>query len=147
LKALRTGPSLIQLAPEPETSRETFLRVFEGVVAVDWDRVGEEQAALRGDEQKLFKSDEPRKQDIESLAKRRENLDRMTKPWGDFIDLLWGGKPTERDALAVLKPEDIPLLRKVRRAALRGYHQHAIERYNNLSHLLMSLVWKPELVR
>ena len=53
----------------------------------------------------------------------------------------------ERDVVAVLKPEDLPLVRKVRRLIISGGNQHSIEYYNSFSKILMTLVWKPELVR
>jgi len=122
LKALLQGPDLIQPAPKPQVSRKEFLRVFEAAIHTDWAR-----ASQRG------KSDS-------DLAE----MQRARKPWNDFIDLFWGGQPTERDAAAVLLAEDLPLLRKLRRRVILGCNQHAIERYNNLTGLLMTIVWNIE---
>lgn len=53
----------------------------------------------------------------------------------------------ERDLVAVLKPEDIPLVRKVRRRIIARANQHAIEFYDAFTEILMTLVWRPELVK
>jgi len=53
----------------------------------------------------------------------------------------------ERDAAAVLKPEDLPLLRKVRRRVLAGGTPHSIGFYNDFTAIIMTLTWKPELTR
>lgn len=49
----------------------------------------------------------------------------------------------ERDLVAVAKPEDVELLRKVRRRFISGSTQHAIEYYNQFAQILMTLVWTP----
>ena len=48
----------------------------------------------------------------------------------------------EHDAVAVLKPEDLPLLRKVRRKMISIGNQHMIEYYTNFTEILMARVWK-----
>ena len=53
----------------------------------------------------------------------------------------------EKDVIAVLKPEDIPLLLKVRRMIIAGVNPHAIEYYKSFTGILMAFVWKPELVK
>ena len=53
----------------------------------------------------------------------------------------------EKDVVAVLKPEDLPLVRKVRRMIIAKGNQHAIEYYNSFTEILMAFVWKPELVK
>lgn len=83
---------------------------------------------------------------LSRLQKDREELLLAQKPWSDFIDLLWGGQPTEEEAVAVLKPEDLPLVRILRRMMIAGCNQHAIGRYNDLTALLMTLAWKRERV-
>jgi len=52
----------------------------------------------------------------------------------------------ERDVAAVLRPEDLPLLRKVRRTMMATANQHAFEYYTTFTEILMALVWRPELV-
>lgn len=128
LRALLERPALIRPSSRPRVSRGEFLRVFEGVTKIDWGQVQELEKALEGSE------------------KIPEDVFLPLEPWTDFRELLWGGQPTERDAVAVLKPEDLPLLRKVRRLRIARCNQHAIEDYNDLTKILMTLVWKPELV-
>jgi hypothetical protein len=64
-----------------------------------------------------------------------------------FLDLVSRVPDGEKDVVAVLKPEDIPLVRKVRRRIILGGNQHAFAYYQDFTNILMTLVWKPELVR
>lgn len=48
----------------------------------------------------------------------------------------------ERDAVAVLKPEDLPLVRKVRRIFVRGGNQHSMSFYDDFSNIIMELSYK-----
>jgi hypothetical protein len=48
----------------------------------------------------------------------------------------------ERDVVAVCKPEDQELIRKVRRRFIARANQHAIEYYNVFSLILMTMVWQ-----
>jgi hypothetical protein len=53
----------------------------------------------------------------------------------------------EKDVVAVLQPQDLPLVRKVRRMFIASGTPHAIEYYKSFTEILMTLVWKPELVK
>jgi hypothetical protein len=53
----------------------------------------------------------------------------------------------EVDVVAVLKPEDLPLVRKVRRRIIANGNQHSIEYYKSFTKILMTFVWKPEIVK
>lgn len=53
----------------------------------------------------------------------------------------------ERDVVAVLRPEDVPLVRRVRRKMIANANQHAFEFYKSFTDILMTLVWRPELVK
>jgi hypothetical protein len=53
----------------------------------------------------------------------------------------------EVDAVATLRPEDIPLLRRARRASISRCNQHAVSDYASFTAILWALVWKPELVK
>jgi hypothetical protein len=65
----------------------------------------------------------------------------------DGSNLLVSNVPDgERDVVAVLKPEDVPLVRKVRRAMMARANLHAFEFYKTFTDILMTLVWRPELV-
>jgi hypothetical protein len=63
--------------------------------------------------------------------------------WHPFLDLVSAVPDGERDVVAVLKPEDLPLVRKVRRRIIANGNQHAIEFYNTFSTILMTLIKKP----
>ena len=67
--------------------------------------------------------------------------------WGTFSDLVQKVPDGEKDVVAVLKPEDLPLVRKVRRRIIAGGNQHSIEYYNSFTSILMTLVWKPTLTQ
>jgi len=67
--------------------------------------------------------------------------------WSAFQVLVERVPDGEKDAVAVLKPEDLPPLRQVRRLRIAHANQHAIEYYNDFSAILMALTWKPELVK
>jgi hypothetical protein len=64
-----------------------------------------------------------------------------------FMELTSKVPDGEKDVVAVLKPEDLPLVRKVRRMVIASGNPHAIEYYNSFTDILMTLVWKPELVK
>lgn len=65
---------------------------------------------------------------------------------GPFFELVSAVPDGERDVVAVLSQEDLPLVRKVRRRIIAGGSPHSIEYYNSFSKILMTLVWKPGLV-
>ena len=50
----------------------------------------------------------------------------------------------EVDAVAMLRPEDIPLLRQARRASISRCNQHALSDYASFTQILSALTWKAE---
>lgn len=50
----------------------------------------------------------------------------------------------EADAVAMLRAEDIPLLRQTRRAAISRSNQHALSDYGSFTKILWALAWKAE---
>ena len=64
-----------------------------------------------------------------------------------FLDLVSQVPDGEKDVVAVLQPEDLPLVRKLRRSIIANGNQHSIEYYNSFAKILMTLVWTPDLVR
>ena len=48
--------------------------------------------------------------------------------------------------VAVLRPEDLPLVRKVRRRMVANATPHALEFYDSFTKILMTMIWKPEFV-
>jgi hypothetical protein len=64
---------------------------------------------------------------------------------GPFERLVDSVPDGERDVVAVCRPEDLDLIRKVRRHYIARANQHAIEYYNVFSQILMTMVWRPEM--
>ena len=102
LLTLLRNPRRIEPRDKPKTTREEFLKAFNGIVNDDWDH---------------------------------------------FRELVGQVTDGERDVVAVMKPEDVPLLRKVRRKILLGANQHSFAFYKTFSDILTTLVWKPEFVK
>lgn len=67
--------------------------------------------------------------------------------WNKFFQLVSEVPDGEKDAVAVLKPEDAPLIRKVRRLIIANANPHAIEFYHSFTSILMTMVWKPDLLK
>ena len=65
---------------------------------------------------------------------------------GPFNKLMETVPDGERDLVAVATPADLEIIRRVRRRYIARNNQHAIEYYNQFSQILMTLVWKKELV-
>ena len=63
-----------------------------------------------------------------------------------FMDLANKVTDGEKDAIAVMKQEDIPLIRKARRFFAATATPHSPEWYKSFTDILMALVWKPELI-
>ena len=57
------------------------------------------------------------------------------------------GAAGERDVVAVLRAEDAPLVRKVRRTMIAGANQHALEYYKVFTVILTTMTWRPDWVR
>lgn len=66
--------------------------------------------------------------------------------WDKFFELVSQVPDGEKDVVAVLRPEDLPLVRKVRRIFIAQANPHAIEYYNSFTSILMTMIWKRELV-
>ena len=60
-----------------------------------------------------------------------------------FFDLVSKVPDGEKDVVAVLKPEDLPLIRKVRRWFISKSNQHALEYYQSFTNILLTMTWKP----
>ena len=64
-----------------------------------------------------------------------------------FVEMTSDSPDGERDVLAVMKEEDIPIIRKVRRYMMLSGNPHSAEWYDSFTKILMTMVWKPELGR
>jgi len=65
----------------------------------------------------------------------------------DFFALVEKVPDGEKDVVAVLKQDDLPLVRKVRRRMIASANPHATDFYNTFTSILMTLVWKPAPVK
>lgn len=61
-----------------------------------------------------------------------------------FLELAREVSDGEKDVVAVMKQEDIPIIRKARRFFAAGATPHSPEWYKSFTDILMALTWKPE---
>jgi len=64
-----------------------------------------------------------------------------------FREMVMKAPDGEVDAVATLRPEDIPLVRRARRASISRCNQHALSDYASFTQILWALAWKPERVK
>lgn len=64
--------------------------------------------------------------------------------YGPFREMVIKAPDGEADAVATLLPEDIPLVRRARRASISRSNQHAVSDYGSFTKILWALVWKQE---
>lgn len=64
--------------------------------------------------------------------------------YGPFREMVMKAPDGEADAVATLLPEDIPLVRRARRASISRCNQHAVSDYGSFTKILWALVWKQE---
>lgn len=64
-----------------------------------------------------------------------------------FMNLVSTVPDGEKDVVAVLKPEDLPLVRKVRRLWISRGNQHAIEYFQSFTAILLTLTANPDAVK
>jgi hypothetical protein len=63
--------------------------------------------------------------------------------WRPFLRLAEAVPDGERDVVAVLRPEDIPLVRRVRRLAVARATPHAVGYYRSFTGILLTLMNRP----
>jgi hypothetical protein len=61
-----------------------------------------------------------------------------------FREMVMKAPDGEVDAVATLLPEDIPLVRRARRASISRCNQHALSDYASFTKILWALTWKPQ---
>ena len=64
-----------------------------------------------------------------------------------FRELVLKAPDGEADAVATLRAEDIPLVRRARRASIARCNQHAISDYASFTQILWALAWKAEFAK
>src|SRR6185436_13973059 len=62
--------------------------------------------------------------------------------YSTFREMVMKAPDGEVDAVATLLPEDLPLLRRARRASIARCSQHAVSDYASFTAILMALTWK-----
>jgi len=61
-----------------------------------------------------------------------------------FREMVMKAPDGEVDAVATLRPEDVPLVRRARRASISRCNQHALSDYASFTKILMAMTWRPE---
>lgn len=64
-----------------------------------------------------------------------------------FREMVLKAPDGEVDAVATLKDEDIPLVRRARRASIARCNQHALADFGSFTQILWARTWKPGLIR
>lgn len=86
---------------------------------------------------------EPRDKPQISRAEYLQAFNDMVKGNGaKFAALVERVSDGERDAVVVLQPEDLPLVRRVRRLIVASTNPHALEYYDDFTNIILALVWK-----
>ncbi|MCA1616887.1 MAG: hypothetical protein LC800_22960 [Acidobacteria bacterium] len=67
--------------------------------------------------------------------------------WNYFSELVSEVPDGEKDVVAVLKPEDVPLLRRVRRARIAHANHHAVEYYVSFTQILVTMISRSEMTK
>lgn len=73
--------------------------------------------------------------------------DAVNGNWRYFMQLVGEVPDGEKDVVATLKAEDVPLVRKVRRLMIARANQHAAEYYVSFTQILMTMIWRPEMAK
>jgi hypothetical protein len=67
--------------------------------------------------------------------------------WKYFLQLVDDVPDGEKDVVATMKTEDLPLIRKVRRLMIARANPHAADYYVSFTQILMTLTWRPEMAK
>jgi hypothetical protein len=90
----------------------------------------------------------PRAKPKTSRAQFLKAFEDATKgDWNYFSRLVNEVPDGEKDVVAVLKPEDVPLVRRVRRTRIAHANPHAAEYYVSFTQILMTMIGKPEMTK
>jgi hypothetical protein len=82
-----------------------------------------------------------------SYPKAKYSLSIIDGNYSAFREMVMKAPDGEVDAVATLRAEDIPLLRRARRAAISRCNQHALSDYGSFTQILWALTWKSEQVK
>ena len=67
--------------------------------------------------------------------------------WKYFLQLVSDVPDGEKDVVATMKSEDLPLIRKVRRLMIARANPEAAEYYVSFTQILMTMIWRPEMAK
>jgi hypothetical protein len=147
-------PALIKIASTPNhAGREAAVRVL-----LD-QATPEAWAALRSmditwlpaNAQQVIRQTLTSPQKIQPRAQPKTSRETFVAALQGFVD----GKPDafikletevpdgERDLIAVMKPEDVPLIRKMRRHLIGAQSDEGLDTYQFFTAILYSMLWKP----
>jgi hypothetical protein len=150
-------PALLKIASQPDNPARQYATLlltvqatpeaFSALKSVEASLPPKDGAALQKmlENPKLF---EPR-------ARPKTSREQFLKAFNDLLN----GDPTyflelteqvpdgERDVVAVLKPEDLPLVRRVRRRLIAAANPHGAEFYDSFTRILMTFLLRPESVK
>lgn len=73
--------------------------------------------------------------------------DAIAGHWNSFLELVSEVPDGEKDVVAVLKAEDLPVVRKVRRLMIARATPEAAEYYVSFTQILMTMIWRPEMAK
>lgn len=73
--------------------------------------------------------------------------DAIAGSWNSFLRLVSEVPDGEKDVVAVLKAEDLPVVRKVRRLMIARGTPEAAEYYVSFTQILMTMIWRPEMAK
>jgi hypothetical protein len=83
---------------------------------------------------------QPKTTRAEFVHALQELIKGHNEPFFGLMDKVPDG---EKDLVAVMKSEDLPLLRKARRLIITGCTQHSIGLYSDFTRIILTFVWKP----
>jgi hypothetical protein len=149
-------PALVRIASQKDhpgrdvaadvLSKQVTVEAFSALAMMDRTTFSESTRSVI--DKKLTSPTFIEKRDGNAKVSRAEFV-KALKELGDgrpeaFMDLADRVTDGEKDAIAVLLPEDIPLVRKARRFYASTGTPHAPEWYQSFTDILMVMVWKPE---
>jgi hypothetical protein len=97
--------------------------------------------AVRSGQARLKPRDKPKMTRDEWVSAFRRFLGGDGAPFSALVARVPDG---ERDVAMVLRPEDVTLVRRMRRRLIASGNPHMMDYYNTFTDILLTLVWKPE---
>lgn len=148
-------PALLKIANEPSNpSRELALEFLSMQATPESLRAlkGFDASGLSPKSRTALRELSEKPEVFEPRSKPKTSREEFLKAFNDilngepdaFFELAEKVPDGERDVVAVLKPEDLPLVRKVRRKFIAASNPHATEYYHSFTKILMTFVTRTE---